>query len=71
MVVGWRLSVPLAKDRDFGVVVGIGVGGVVLVVVLAASKVCVVFVLWVLMEVRSMFVVSSRGDITRRERKCV
>lgn len=70
VVMGWRLSVPLVKDRDFRVVVGIGgVALVVIVIVLAASKVCVVFVLWVVLEVRSMFVVPSRGDITRGERK--
>ena len=46
VVMGWRLSVPLVKDRDFRVVVGIGgVALVVIVIVLAASKVCVVFVL--------------------------
>jgi len=55
MVVGWRLGVPLVKDRDFGVVLLVGLmGGVILV---SASKVCTV---WVLLEVRSMSVVSSR-----------
>lgn len=55
MVEGWRLGVALVKDRDFGVVLLVGLtGGVVLV---SASKVCIV---WVQLEVRSMSVVSSR-----------
>jgi len=55
VVEGWRFGVPLVKDRDFVVVLLVGLmGGVVLV---PASKVCIV---WVLLEVRSMSVVSSR-----------